>query len=1049
MDAETETHASPPPEAERYMQRGRRRQGVSAESSAASTATSARVVVPKSAAAQEHIREAAKKSVVFAHLPNAQLQEIADAMVEVNVKPGEDLIKQGDTGDFFYIVETGEFEFIVHGNAVGVAGPGRSFGELALMYNCPRAATVRAKEPSKVWALDRTTFRNILVHSNTEKRNLYENFLENVSILEPLSKLERFILADALEEVEYAEGGYIIRQGEAGDAFFILVEGEATIFRTPNQGEEPIELRRLESGDYFGEVALLTDKPRNANVVAFNGPAKALRLSNEVFTRLMGPCEDILRQNIKHFQKMFEVFLEQVPFLSSLTAFERQRIAKALQPMQYKENDVVIRQGDRGDRFFIVEMGSAAAYQTPATGGDPVEVMKYSKGDYFGELAMLTDAPRAASIVAKGNLSCVTLNRDQFNELLGPCEEILMRNMSQYKAYEHLVKEMQERRAQEAASNPTPEAPASTPSPIVGGRERKRRTAISAPSMDSNTTTQEKRVIEKSKDAVARLRKIIKSSFLFSHLDPDQIQELVDAFAERRVVIGEDVIRQFDEGDNFYVVEDGIFDIFVAKDRTSEPKKVVQVTSGGSFGELALMYNCPRAATVRAASNGLLWALDSISFRRIMMDSSDKKRRMYEKFLEQVPILNPLSEFERFRVADALEEINFKDSEHIIREGEEGNAFFILESGEAIVYKTPAGSDTEPVELKRLYRGDYFGEIALLTSKPRAANVISYGPCRVLRLASDAFVRLLGPCEELLRQNLQHYKKVYETFLDQVPILSSLNKEERRAMSDQLQQVTYKDGDFIITQGEKGDRFFILLEGKAYCTRSPAPGLPAGRLAKDYTKGDYFGEVALITNNPRRANIIADGEVKCVYLERSKFIAILGPLEVILKRNMEHYKAIEAELERDMLARRSSASSITPADATAAPVETTASDSDSPVPLEEKAIPDVTPTPTPSPATPASQPKAAATEAEVEASDKDKDQQAPEADAEKATNQEDGQEEVEEGDAADEGEPSSPSDPSGKKKKKGLSFRRKSKSKRDGVEGEEDTSEGGKKCIVM
>jgi cAMP-dependent protein kinase regulator len=71
---------------------------------------------------------------------------------------------------------------------------------------------------------------------------------------------------------------------------------------------------------------------------------------------------------------------------------------------------------------------------------------------------------------------------------------------------------------------------------------------------------------------------------------------------EKKVAPLEVVIQQGAEGDNFYVVDEGLFDIFV------KDKKVVEVGPGGSFGELALMYNTPRAATVKAgAEGGLLW----------------------------------------------------------------------------------------------------------------------------------------------------------------------------------------------------------------------------------------------------------------------------------------------------------------------------------------------------------------------------------------------------------------------------------------------------------
>jgi len=62
----------------------------------------------------------------------------------------------------------------------------------------------------------------------------------------------------------------------------------------------------------------------------------------------------------------------------------------------------------------------------------------------------------------------------------------------------------------------------------------------------------------------------------------------------------------------------------------------------GSFGELALLYNMPRAATIKAKSDGLLWAMDRQIFRRIVLKSAFKKRKMYEELIEVVPMLKTL-----------------------------------------------------------------------------------------------------------------------------------------------------------------------------------------------------------------------------------------------------------------------------------------------------------------------------------------------------------------------------------------------------------------------
>ena len=126
---------------------------------------------------------------------------------------------------------------------------------------------------------------------------------------------------------------------------------------------------------------------------------------------------------------------------------------------------------------------------------------------------------------------------------------------------------------------------------------------------------------------------------------------------------------------------------------------------------------------------------------------------MYESFLEEVPLLSTLTLYERSKIADALDTQKFPPGATIIREGDPGEAFFILESGEAEVYKSDSGDGTV---VKRYRKGDYFGELALLDDKPRAASVVAArdgGEVKVAYLGKQGFQRLLGPVEGIMRRN--------------------------------------------------------------------------------------------------------------------------------------------------------------------------------------------------------------------------------------------------------------------------------------------------------
>ncbi|KAI1336789.1 camp-dependent protein kinase regulatory subunit [Xylariaceae sp. FL0016] len=259
----------------------------------------------------------------------------------------------------------------------------------------------------------------------------------------------------------------------------------------------------------------------------------------------------------------------------------------------------------------------------------------------------------------------------------------------------------------------------------------------------------------KSSEQLHRLQKAIEGNFLFSHLDDEQNAQILGALQEKPIPAKDiKVITQGDAGDYFYVVEKGSFDVYVNDSGALQPgpggmgNKVGTIQSGGSFGELALMYNAPRAATVISAEPGCtLWALDRVTFRRILMESTFARRRLYESFLEEVPLLSSLTPYERSKIADALETQKYQTGQTIIKQGDIGRSFFLVESGEADAY-----IEGSPQSVKHYKKGDFFGELALLNDAPRAASVVSSTEMKVATLGKNAFARLLGPVEGIMRR---------------------------------------------------------------------------------------------------------------------------------------------------------------------------------------------------------------------------------------------------------------------------------------------------------
>jgi cAMP-dependent protein kinase regulator len=145
-----------------------RRGAVSAEPYKEEDATSyVKTVIPKDYTTMQALSKAIQSNLLFSHLDDSEKSDIFDAMQPFNYKPGETIIQQGEEGDFFYIIDQGEVEVYVNNKCVTAISDGGSFGELALIYGTPRAATIKAKSECKLWAIDRKVkIRNIFIKKN-------------------------------------------------------------------------------------------------------------------------------------------------------------------------------------------------------------------------------------------------------------------------------------------------------------------------------------------------------------------------------------------------------------------------------------------------------------------------------------------------------------------------------------------------------------------------------------------------------------------------------------------------------------------------------------------------------------------------------------------------------------------------------------------------------------------------------------------------------------------------------------------------------------------
>ncbi len=245
---------------------------------------------------------------------------------------------------------------------------------------------------------------------------------------------------------------------------------------------------------------------------------------------------------------------------------------------------------------------------------------------------------------------------------------------------------------------------------------------------------------------------IVSTNILFSSYAADEQQAIVDAFDKEEIDADTFVIRQGENGEKFYVVEQGSVDIYV-KNASGENQKVgTPLASGSSFGELALMYNTPRAASVKTSTNLKAWSIDRTTYRQIVVYYKAMRNKQYMEFLREVEIKGAklgtlMNDSELEKMTITLERENFGPGDVIIRQGNTGDHFYIISSGDVGVFKTIDGKEEKQVTLTT---GGYFGEKALLSEDVRSASCIAESKVTCLTLAREDFIDMMGTIDDML-----------------------------------------------------------------------------------------------------------------------------------------------------------------------------------------------------------------------------------------------------------------------------------------------------------
>ncbi|XP_036329818.1 cGMP-dependent protein kinase, isozyme 2 forms cD5/T2-like [Rhagoletis pomonella] len=188
----------------------------------------------------------------------------------------------------------GRVEVSREGKYLSTLSGAKVLGELAILYNCQRTATITAITECKLWAIERQCFQTIMMRTGLIRQAQYTDFLKSVPIFKNLPEDTLIKISDVLEETHYQMGDYIVRQGARGDTFFIISKGQVRVtIKQPDTQEEKF-IRTLIKGDFFGEKALQGDDLRTANIICDSADGvTCLVIDRETFNQLISNLDEI------------------------------------------------------------------------------------------------------------------------------------------------------------------------------------------------------------------------------------------------------------------------------------------------------------------------------------------------------------------------------------------------------------------------------------------------------------------------------------------------------------------------------------------------------------------------------------------------------------------------------------------------------------------------------------------------------------------------------------------------------------------------------------
>jgi CRP-like cAMP-binding protein/DNA-binding SARP family transcriptional activator len=253
------------------------------------------------------------------------------------------------------------------------------------------------------------------------------NRLPRIPLFSSLTREEFLEVLEKIQLLRFDVGDRIIREGEPGDAFYIIARGSARVTKKDPQGRE-IELSIIREGEFFGEFAFFSRSYRHASVTVTE-EMEALKITWEDLEEILARYPRLKGVLIEFYrERLIGTLLAISPLFQPLPPQTRRELLERFEPMEVEPGTVIIRQGEEGKGLYVIASGEIAV--SLRSGGKPIELARLKEGEFFGEISLLTDQPTTANCIAVKPSLLFWLKREVFQELIvtyPPVVEVLSR----------------------------------------------------------------------------------------------------------------------------------------------------------------------------------------------------------------------------------------------------------------------------------------------------------------------------------------------------------------------------------------------------------------------------------------------------------------------------------------------------------------------------------------------------------------------------------------------------------------------------------------------